>query len=98
MMRIRPAWRPNTFSNASEISPTVAFARAAAIDRASRLSSCERGEPSALAAAAFVSAVRAESTARWSRSSRSRRSLSSCCVRTPALSTLQDVDLLVRGR
>ena len=47
MMRIRPAWRPNTFSSASEISPTVAFARAAAIDRASRLSSCERGEPSA---------------------------------------------------
>ena len=87
MIRIRPAWRPNTFSSESEISPTVALARAAAIARASRLSSCDLDVPSAVAAAAFVSAVNAESTARWSRSSRSRRSLSSCWARTPALST-----------
>ena len=43
MIRIWPACRPNTFSSASEISPTVAFARAAATDRASRFSSSRAG-------------------------------------------------------
>ena len=40
-----PACRPNTFSSASEISPTVAFARAASIASASRLPSCRARRP-----------------------------------------------------
>ena len=43
MMRIWPEWRPKTFSSASEISPTVAFARAAATDSASRFCSSVAG-------------------------------------------------------
>ena len=88
MIRIWPAWRPKTFSSASEISPTVAFARAASTASASRFCPSPRGAPSAIAAAASVSASSAASTARSSRSARSRRSFSSCSARTPALSTL----------
>ena len=87
MILIWPECRPNTFSSASEISPTVAFARAAATESASRFCSSPRLAPSAIAAAAPVSASSADVTARSSRSSRSRASLASCSARTPALST-----------
>ena len=87
MILICPECRPNTFSSASEISPTVAFARAAATESASRFWSSPRLAPSAIAAAAPVSASNADVTARSSRSSRSRASLASCSARTPALST-----------
>src|ERR1700743_3029315 len=72
--------RPNTFSIASEISPTVALARAASIASASRLplpSPALRG-----------SAASAASTSFWLRSERSRDSLSIWSRRTVEFSTL----------
>src|SRR5699024_57819 len=77
---ISARWRPNTFSSASEISPTVALARAASIASASRLplpSSAER-----------VSAASAASTSFWFRSFFKRPSLSICKRRTVEFSTL----------
>src|SRR3569833_1793850 len=58
MVLTSATWRPNTFSSASEISPTVAPARAARIENSSRL-------PRPLAAS--VSAANAVSTAATSR-------------------------------
>ena len=71
--------RPNTFSIASEISPTVALARAASIASARRLPL-----PSP---ALRVSAASAASTSFRLRSLRSRDSLSICSRRTVELST-----------
>ncbi len=86
MVRICPACRPYTFSSASEISPTVALARAASTARASRLpSSAGPGSRPA----AVVSARSASWQAVSSRSSRSRRSLAICWARTEELSTLR---------
>src|SRR5206468_570031 len=73
--------RPNTFSIASEISPTVALARAASMASASKLplpSPAER-----------VSAASASSTSFWLRSPFSRFSLSICSRRTVEFSTLR---------
>ena len=72
--------RPNTFSSASEISPTVALARAASIASASRLPL-----PSP---ALRVSAASASSTSFWFRSFFRRASLSICKRRTVEFSTL----------
>src|ERR1700675_1111143 len=76
---ISARWRPNTFSIASEISPTVALARAASIANARRLPL-----PSP---ALRVSAASASSTSFWLRSDLSRLSLSICSRRTVEFST-----------
>ena len=70
-------WRPNAFSSASDISPTVAPARAARIENSSRL-------PSPCAASASASS--AVSTAATSRVPLSCCSLASWRARTSALS------------
>ena len=75
IVRITAWWRPYTFSRASEISPTVALARAASTASASRLPSSP-GPGSA--SPARVSASSARSTSRSSRSARSRSSLATC--------------------
>src|SRR6185436_14826516 len=80
MARISARWRPNTFSMASEISPTLALARAALTARSKRL---------ALPRAPSVSALSAACAAFSSRSPRSRCSLAICCSRTDLLSTFR---------
>ena len=72
------AWcRPYTFSSASEISPTVALARAASTASASRLPPRPSPWPSPDPAAA-VSASSVRCTSAASRSARSRSSLAIC--------------------
>ena len=90
IVRIWAACRPYTFSRASEISPTVALARAASMARASRFCSSPGPRvPFSAASAPRVSASSAARVAASSRSSRSLRSFSICCARTAALSTLR---------
>ena len=71
--------RPNTFSIASEISPTVALARAASMASASRLPLPSLAD--------CVSAFSVASTSAWLRSPRSRFNLSICSRRTVEFST-----------
>src|ERR1700730_4536079 len=60
MVRISAGWRPYPFSSASEISPTVALARAASIASASRLFP---GPPSPAAPSSAAALVRSASAA-----------------------------------
>ena len=92
----RPRWRaisarcrPHTFSSASEISPTVALARAAATASSSRL-------PSPVCAAS-VSASSAAATAFASRSPLRRCSLAIWLSRTRLVVDLQHLDLGLVG-
>ena len=80
-------WRPKTFSSASEISPTVALARAARMANSSRLSS---------PCAARVSASSAVSTAATSRVPFSCCSLDKLARAHLGIVDLQHVDLDVR--
>jgi hypothetical protein len=77
---ISARWRPNTFSSASEISPTVALARAASIASAKQVA----------VAAAGVARQRRQraSTSFWSRSALQPRQLVDLQLRTAELSTL----------
>ena len=88
MVRTWAAWRPYTFSRASLISPTVAWARAASTASFSRLSSRPAGRvPSLAIPAAAVSRSSAAAHGTSSRSARSRRSFSTGSARTAELST-----------
>ena len=70
IVRISARCRPQTFSRASEISPTVALARAASTPSASRLPAPDSADA--------VSASRERRTASSSRSARRRSSLAIC--------------------
>ena len=89
MVRISAWCRPYTFSRASEISPTVAWARAALIASASRLLPRPSSPAVPVAAAARVNSASAASVASLSRSARSRSSLAICSARTRLFSTLR---------